>query len=252
MAKLSNDSDDGGDSDGDDGEEAPTAPPAPPPAPPPASPTSARKKNSKDSSQAKRLTARSPDDESLLSPSNARKRGSRARSMDNRFEPLRDSRDFSIPISSFESLWPEGEERKVASRPCGPEKLEKTLGDASIVSVSFGGGVTPQGHLAVLTTPQFCVTGAPVDRSLDAFDRSFKTTGHRRPSQEASPWRDSRERALEERSKTVQRAPLRPSGLRQPGRRSTPVEEEESLTRALQTRRASDDARRCPLSIPKR
>eukprot|EP00913_Durusdinium_trenchii_P014492 g13594.t1 len=77
--------------------------------------------------------------------------------MDNRFEPLRDSRDFSIPISSFESLWPEGEERKVASRPCGPEKLEKTLGDASIVSVSFGGGVTPQGHLAVLTTPQFCV-----------------------------------------------------------------------------------------------
>ncbi|CAE6959266.1 Agbl1 [Symbiodinium natans] len=99
-------------------------------------------------------------------------------------------------------------------------------------------GVTAQGHLAVLSGSQastaggcaprgLCVTGGgAVSASTDA---GWRPGGHRRLSGQEK----TRGRAATERDR-----PLRPSQMRQPGRR-TPVEEEDPmlLTRPLQSTR---------------
>lgn len=277
MAKLK-DSDDGGDSDGDDGPEAEddrrkeTAG---------ASSPTARKKNYKDSVKRPSGTRSAGDDEapspraaesppatSLDAETLARNRVSRARSMD-RFDPLQCASgarppivDYSIPISSiylstmstmstfdarFASMCPRGDEAlSIRNGPVISQRRDvfrerETANVANVANVAFSGGETPQGHLAVLcSSPQFCVTGVPgvgvpgVPPAAVVFDK-FKTTAgtsSRHLSQELEKTRAATERS---------ERPLRPSGLRQPGRRNSPADEEEAplVLRPLQSMRGS-------------
>eukprot|EP00435_Cladocopium_sp_Y103_P060988 s551_g22.t1 len=265
MAKLK-DSDDGGDSDGDDGPEVEddrrkeTATGS-------SSPTSARKKTSKDSVKRPSGTRSAGDDEApspraAESPpaTDARNRVSRARSMD-RFDPLQCARpDYSIPISSvylsstldarFASMWPRGDELNIGN--IGPVTSQRrdvfrereVANVANVANVAFSGGETPQGHLAVLcSSPQFCVTGAMPGAAV-VFDK-FKTTAGTN-SRHSSQEKLEKTRAATERSER----PLRPSGLRQPGRRNSPTDEEEAplMLRPLQsTRRSSGPDPRRPV-----
>eukprot|EP00434_Breviolum_minutum_P035293 symbB.v1.2.031233.t1/scaffold3530.1/size57246/2 len=256
---------------------------APAPAVPGSSPTSARKMTSKDT-QVKRPTrtlVTGDEDESprhtppappappAPGPSNAqitglegrRARVSRARSMD-RFDPLQCAGpDYSIPLASnllalesistlsystFDPLWPRGELNQVASQRRDVFK-ERDLDVHRENNVSFSGGETPQGHLAMLCSP-LCVTGVTPAADVVFDSKAFKTTAGTQ-SRHLSQEKLERSRAATERSERLSER-LRPSGLRHPGRRSSPVDDEDNplMLRPLQsTRRSSGPDPRRPL-----